>query len=64
MKTAAWLQRLEAEQAAFAVEALAKPADHGLFDYGRVVGVYQGLEMAKNALLAMVSEDERKGFDL
>lgn len=45
-------------------EALAKPVGRESFDYGRVVGMYAGLEQAKQAILAMFDEKERKNFDL
>ncbi len=59
-----FLQRLEAEQVRLAKEALERPAGHGGFDYGRVVGMYAGLQLAKDAIIDMVAEHERKGFDL
>lgn len=59
-----FLQRLETEQAMLAKEALERPAGHEGFDYGRVVGMYAGLALAKEAIINMVAEHERKGFDL
>lgn len=59
-----FLQRLEAEQARLAKEALERPAGRDAFDYGRAVGMYAGLEHAKSAIIEMVAEHERKGFDL
>lgn len=59
-----FLQRLETEQAMLAKEALERPTGREGFDYGRVVGMYAGLELAKEAIIAMVAEHERKGFDL
>jgi hypothetical protein len=59
-----FLQRLEAEQAMLAKEALERPAGREGYDYGRVVGMYAGLELAKEAIINMVAEYERKGFDL
>jgi hypothetical protein len=59
-----FLQRLETEQAQLAKEALERPAGHDAFDYGRAVGLYAGLELAKETIIAMVAEHERKGFDL
>jgi hypothetical protein len=58
------LQRLETAQAELAKETLERPTGKDSFDYGRAVGMYAGLEMAKTTLIEMVSEQERKGFDL
>jgi hypothetical protein len=58
------LQRLEQSQADLAREALAQPQSRDTFEYGRVVGMYSGLELAKTALIDMVAEKERKEFDL
>ena len=57
------LQRLDREQATLAHEALQHPQT-GEFNYGKAVGMYAGLEMAKRALLDLVAEKERKDFDL
>jgi hypothetical protein len=59
-----FLQRLETEQAQLAKEALERPSGREAFDYGRAVGLYAGLERAKQAIIEMVAEHERKGFDL
>jgi hypothetical protein len=59
-----FLQRLETEQAQLAKDALERPAGRDVFDYGRAVGLYAGLERAKQAIIEMVAEHERKGFDL
>ena len=59
-----FLQRVETEQAQLAKEALERPAGRDVFDYGRAVGLYAGLERAKQAFIEMVAEHERKGFDL
>lgn len=58
-----FLQRLDAEQNKLAHEALQHPQP-GDFNYGKAVGMYAGLEMAKRALLDLVAEKERKDFDL
>lgn len=57
------LQRLVEEQATLAAEALRQPASRDLFEYGRVVGMYAGLELAKDALVSLVAEHERRGRD-
>lgn len=64
MRLETLLQRLETEQARLAHEALKQPADHTSFEYGRVVGMYAGLERAKHALLELVAEKEKRDFDL
>ena len=64
MRIETLLQRLEQSQADLAREALAQPQSRDLFEYGRVVGMYSGLELSKTALIDMVAEKERKEFDL
>jgi len=58
------LQRLEQSQADLARDALEQPQGRDTFEYGRVVGIYAGLELAKTVLLDMVAEKERKDFNL
>ena len=59
-----FLQRLETEQAQLAKETLERPSGREAFDFGRAVGMYAGLELAKQTIIEMVAEHERKGFDL
>lgn len=61
MRLETLLQRLETEQARLATEALKQPASRDAFEYGRVVGMYAGIEQAKIALIDLVKEDERNG---
>ncbi len=61
MRLETLLQRLETEQARLAAEALRQPAARDAFEYGRVVGMYAGLEMAKAALVASVADEEERG---
>jgi hypothetical protein len=56
------LQRLEAEQSAVAVEAMERPSGKTEFDYGRVIGIYAGLQRAKEVLLNTVAEAEKRDF--
>ena len=63
MKIDTLLQRLEMEQAKLAHDALQHPQP-GEFNYGRAVGLYAGLEMAKRVLIDTVAEKERKDFIL
>jgi hypothetical protein len=58
------LQRLEQAQADLARDALEQPQGRDTFEYGRVVGMYAGLELAKNVLIDTVAEKERKDFNL
>lgn len=64
MNLAVFLQRLETEQARLAKDALEQPAARDSFEYGRVVGMYAGLELAKEALIATVAERDRRDRDL
>lgn len=59
-----FLQRLETEQAQLAKETLERPSGREAYDFGRAVGMYAGLELAKQTIIQMVAEHERKGFDL
>ena len=58
------LQRLEQSQSELARDALQQPQGRDLYEYGKVIGMYAGLELAKTVLLDMVAEKERKDFDL
>lgn len=64
MRIEVLLQRLEQSQADLARDALAQPQHRDTFEYGRVVGMYAGLELAKTVLIDMVAEKERRDFDL
>lgn len=63
MKLETILQRLELEQAKLAHEALQHPQP-GDFNYGRAVGLYAGLDVAKRVLMDMVADKERSDFIL
>jgi hypothetical protein len=56
------LQRLEAEQSAVAVEAMERPSGKTEFDYGRVIGIYAGLQRAKEVLIETVAEADKREF--
>jgi len=56
------LKRLEDEQKTLAIEALSRPQGKDNYDYGRVVGIYAGLEQAKNLILDIMAEKEAKDF--
>ncbi len=64
MRIETLLQRLEQSQADLARDALQQPQGRDTFEYGRVVGMYAGLELAKTVLIDMVAEKERRDFDL
>lgn len=63
MKLETILQRLDLEQAKLAHEALQHPQP-GDFNYGRAVGLYAGLDVAKRVLMDMVADKERSDFIL
>ena len=64
MRIETLLQRLEQAQGDLARDALQQPQARDTFEYGRVVGIYAGLELAKTVLLDTVAEKERKDFNL
>lgn len=64
MRPERYLQRLEDEKIKLAREAMERPAGRDPFDYGRAVGLYAGLEIAKTLLLDMFAEKERNDFNL
>jgi hypothetical protein len=45
-----------------AVEALERPSGKSEFDYGRAVGLYAGLQRAKEVLINAVAEDSKREF--
>lgn len=64
MRIEVLLQRLEQSQADLARDALEQPQGRDLFEYGKVVGMYAGLELAKSVLIDTVAEKERKDYNL
>ena len=64
MRIETLLQRLEQAQADLARDALQQPQGRDLYEYGKVIGMYAGLELAKTTLIDMVAEKERKDFNL
>ena len=64
MRIETLLQRLEQSQSELARDALQQPQGRNLYEYGKVIGMYAGLELAKTVLIDMVAEKERKDFDL
>ena len=63
MKLETLLQRLEQEQATLAHQSLQQPIP-GDFHYGKAVGMYAGLELAKRVLIDLVAEKDRRDFNL
>ncbi len=63
MRLETLLQRLEAEQATLAHQTLEQPVP-GDFHYGKAVGMYAGLELAKRVLIDLVAEKDRRDFNL
>ena len=64
MRIETLLQRLEQAQGELSRDALQQPQARDTFEYGRVVGMYAGLELAKTVLIDMVAEKERKDFNI
>lgn len=64
MRIEVFLQRLEQSQTDLARDALQQPQGRDTFEYGRVVGMFAGLELAKTVLIDMVAESERKDHNL
>jgi hypothetical protein len=58
------LKRLEDEQAAIARDALTKPSNRDSFEYGKVCGIYAGLERAKQILVSIVNEQDKHEREL
>ena len=63
MRLETLLQRLEQEQATLAHQLLQQPIP-GDFHYGKAVGMYAGLELAKRVLIDLVAEKDRRDFNL
>jgi hypothetical protein len=64
MRIEVFLQRLEQSQTDLARDALQQPQGRDTFEYGRVVGIFAGLELAKTVLIDMVAESQRKDRNL
>lgn len=64
MRVEILIRRLNDEQVALAKEALERPQGREAYDYGRVVGMYAGLEQAKTLINEMLAEKEAKDFNL
>lgn len=64
MRVEILIRRLNDEQTTLAKEALERPQGREAYDYGRVVGMYAGLEQAKTLINEMLAEKEAKDFNL
>lgn len=54
------VRKLEEEQAALARAALTQPAGRDDFEYGRVCGMYAGLERAREIALNSLADKDAK----
>lgn len=62
MRVEILIRRIEDEQASLAKDALSRPQGKDAYDYGRVVGIYAGLEQAKGLISDLMAEKEAKDF--
>ena len=53
------LNLLTTAQQELAVAALRSPNSHDAFEYGRMVGMYAGLERALEIIMSTINEDEK-----
>jgi hypothetical protein len=60
----ALLRRLEEEQAEHAKRALAQPQNRDSFEYGRVAGIYAGLDRVREILLEIREAHDRADDEL
>lgn len=58
------LRRLEDRQTELAASALAAPQQRDAFEYGRMCGMYAGFEDAKNILVGIIEEKDRRDAEL
>lgn len=52
------MKRLETEQMAHAHSALSQAQGRDAFEYGRMVGMYAGIDHARKVILDLISEAE------
>jgi hypothetical protein len=60
----AFLKRLDDEQALLAKAALSQPQSRDAFEYGRVVGMYSGLERVKAILMDTLKDIDQRNNNL
>lgn len=56
----ALLKRIENEMAECAKEALSKPANRDAFEYGRMAGLYAGMNRVREMILLMSDEADAR----
>lgn len=54
------LEKLDLERSKFSHEALSKPRGNDAFEYGRAVGIYAGLCLARDVAVAVQQEENEK----
>lgn len=60
MKVETVLQRIEDEMAQVSRDAMERPAGRTEFEYGRAIGIYAGLDRAKELIVGLYRDaDER-----
>jgi len=52
------LNAIKQAQQELAMAALGKPNSHDAFEYGRVVGMYAGLEHALEVIMSTIKEED------
>lgn len=60
----AFFRRLDQEQSDYAKEALTRPRGQSEFDYGYAVGLYAGLQRARDVLENMLRDEDERTRDL
>lgn len=60
--TDALLKRIDNEMALCAQRALASPQQRDAFEYGRMSGVYAGMNRVRELVLQMTEEADKKEF--
>lgn len=58
------LKRLEETQADLAKQALMSPQGRDAFEYGRMAGIYAGVDTARTIVMAMLDDQDAKDKDL
>ena len=64
MNIDAFLKRLDDEQGQLAKAALSQPQSRDAFEYGRVVGMYSGLERVKAILMDTLKDIDQRNNNL
>ena len=64
MQLDVFLRKIDQALAEFAADALRAPQGKEAFDYGRSVGVYAGLEQARQILIDTVRDADARDRDI